>query len=387
MTRNEIMMRATAGKLTWTQAADVLGITPRHMRRLRADYQEHGIHSLEDKRGGPRKRRITEETVAIICGLKREVYEDFSVMHFYEKLIEEHGVDISYSWTKQILQDAGVVVKSRGRGRYFRKRERRPMRGMLLHIDGSTHEWIPGLPMWDLIAVLDDADGKLLYGQFFEEEGTLSTFAALHNVLKKHGRFCELYHDRGSHFGLTSKAGQRPDEEQNGQVSRALKALGIKQIFGNTPQARGRGERAFRTMQGRLPQELRLNGIKNYEDANVFLEKEFIRSFNRRFTVRPKLRESVFVPMTGLDLNLLLSVQHQRTVKNDNTVSFKGVTLQLPSTRIRHHYVRCPVLVHELTKGTLAISYMGNLVAEYTRDGELIKTNKPKRKKKSKRAA
>jgi hypothetical protein len=387
MTRNEIMMRATAGKLTWTQAADVLGITPRHMRRLRADYQEHGIHALEDKRGGPRKRRITEETVALICGLKREVYEDFSVMHFYEKLIEEHGVDISYSWTKQILQDAGVVEKSRGRGRYFRKRERRPMRGMLLHIDGSTHEWIPGLPMWDLIAVLDDADGKLLYGQFFEEEGTLSTFAALHHVFKKHGRFCELYHDRGSHFGLTSKAGQRPDEEQNGQVTRALKALGIKQIFGNTPQARGRSERAFGTLQGRLPQELRLNGIKNYEDANVFLEKEFIRSFNRRFTVRPKLRESVFVPMTGLDLNLLLSVQHERTVKNDNTVSFKGVTLQLPSTRIRHHYVRCPVLVHELTKGTLAISYMGNLVAEYTRDGELIKTNKPKRKKKSKRAA
>lgn len=387
MTRNEIMMRATARKLTWTQAADVLGITPRHMRRLRSEYQEHGIRVLEDKRGSPRKRRITEETVALICGLKREVYEDFSVMHFYEKLSEEHGVDISYSWTKQILQDAGVVVKARGRGRYFRKRERRPMRGMLLHIDGSTHEWIPGLPMWDLIAVLDDADGKLLYGQFFEEEGTLSTFAALHHVLKKHGRFCELYHDRGSHFGLTSKAGQRPDEEQNGQVTRALKALGIKQIFGNTPQARGRGERAFGTMQGRLPQELRLNGIKNYEDANVFLEKEFIRSFNRRFTVKPKLRESVFVPMTGLDLNLLLSVQHGRTVKNDNTVSFKGVTLQLPSTRIRHHYVRCPVLVHELTKGTLAISYMGNLVAEYTRDGELIRTNKPKRKKKSKKAA
>lgn len=387
MTRNEIMMRATAGKLTWTQAADVLGITPRHMRRLRADYQEHGIQALEDRRGGPRKRRITEETVALICGLKREVYEDFSVMHFYEKLKEVHGVEISYNWTKQILQDAGVVEKVRGRGRYFRRRERRPMRGMLLHIDGSTHEWIPGLPMWDLIAVLDDADGKLLYGQFFEEEGTLSTFAALHHVLKKYGRFCELYHDRGSHFGLTSKAGQRPDEEQNGQVSRALKALGIKQIFGNTPQARGRSERAFGTLQGRLPQELRLNGIKNYEDANVFLEKEFIHSFNRRFTVRPKLRESVFVPMTGLDLNLLLSVQHQRTVKNDNTVSFKGVTLQLPSTRVRHHYVRCPALVHELTKGTIAISYMGNLVAEYTRDGELIKTNKPERKKNSKRAA
>lgn len=388
MTRYEILMKATVGKLTWSQAADVLGVSPRHMRRIRADYQDHGVHALRDKRGGrPRKKRIKEETVALICQLKRDTYEDFSIKHFHEKLTDEHGVDISYSWTKQILQNAGVVKKARGRGKYFRKRERRPMRGMLLHIDGSTHEWIPGLPKWDLIAVLDDADGKLVYAQFFEEEGSLSTFAALHYVLKKYGRFCELYHDRGSHFGRTSKAGQRPDEEQNGQVSRALKALGIKQIFANTPQARGRSERAFGTLQGRLPQELRVNGIKNYEDANVFLEKEFVRSFNRRFTVRPRLPESVYVPMTGLDLDLLLSAQHERTVKNDNTVTFQGITLQIPSTRTRHHYARCPVLVHELTRGTLAISYMGTLVAEYTRDGELLVTNKPKRKRKSTKAA
>jgi hypothetical protein len=261
------------------------------------------------------------------------------------------------------------------------------MRGMMIHMDGSTHEWIPGLPMWDLIAVLDDADGKLLYAQFFEEEGTLSTFTALRHVLKKHGRFCELYHDRGSHFGRTSKAGQRPDDEQNGQVTRALKALGIKQIFGNTPQARGRGERAFGTIQGRLPQELRLNGIRTYQGANVFLEKEFIRSFNRRFTVRPRVPEAAFVPMAGIDLDLLLSIQHERTVKNDNTVQFLGTILQLPSTRARHHYARCPVLVHEMTKGTLAVTYQGSLVAEYTTDGELIRVNKPKRKRKSTRAA
>jgi transposase len=388
MTRYEIVLKATAGKLTWTQAAEVLGITPRHMRRLRTEYREHGIVAFHDNRGGrPRRKRIKEDTVEMICRLKSEVYDDFSVQHFYEKLTEEHGVQISYSWTMNILQEAGIVKKARGRGRYFRKRERRPMRGMMLHIDGSTHEWIPGLPMWDLIAVLDDADGKLLYAQFFEEEGTLSTFAALQHVLKKNGRFSELYHDRGSHFGRTSKAGQRPDDDQNGQVTRALKALGIKQIFGNTPQARGRGERAFGTIQGRLPQELRLNGIKTYQDANVFLEKEFKRSFNRRFTVKPRLPEAAFVPLAGIDLSLLLSVQHERTVKNDNTVQFRGTTLQLPSTRARHHYARCPVLVHELTKGTLAVSYQGNLVAEYTTDGEVIKVNKPKRKKKSNRAA
>jgi transposase len=155
MTRYEIIIKATAGKLTWTQAADVLGISPRHMRRLRVEYQEYGIDALEDNRSGrPRRKRIREKTVRMICRLKEDVYSDFSIQHFYEKLTEVHGVEVSYSWTKHILQEAGIVKRARGRGKYFRKRECRPMRGMLLHIDGSTHEWIPNLPMWDLVADL-----------------------------------------------------------------------------------------------------------------------------------------------------------------------------------------------------------------------------------------
>jgi len=254
---------------------------------------------------------------------------------------------------------------------------------MMLHIDGSTHEWIPGLPKQDLIAVLDDADGRLMYAQFFEEEGTMSTFAALKYVLEKNGRFCELYHDRGSHYGRTSRAGNRPDEEQNGQITQALRTLGIKQIFGNSPQARGRSERAFGTLQGRLPQELRSAGVRNYDDANVFLEHEFKSDFNRRFTVKPALPESVFVPMAGLNLDLLLSIQHERTVKNDNTVTFNRVTLQLPSTKARFHFARCLVLVHELTNGNLAVSYQGTLIANYTWDGELIQGKDLKTKKKA----
>jgi len=388
MTRYEIVLKATAGRLTWTQAADVLGITPRHLRRLRVEYQDCGIDAFYDHRGGkPRRKRIREETVEMICRLKQDVYPDFSMRHFYEKLTEEQGVQISYSWVRHILQTTGIVKKTRGRGKYYRQRERRSMRGMMLHIDASTHEWIPGLPKWDLVAVLDDADGKLLYAQFFEEEKTLSTFAALQYVLKKHGRFCELYHDKGSHFGTAIRAGQDPDDIQEGQVSRALKILGIRQIFAHTPQARGRSERAFGTLQGRLPQELRLEGIKNYADANIFLSKVFIPSFNRRFTVKPRLPESVFVPITGLDLQLLLSAHHERTVKNDNTVQFKGTTLQLPSTQTRNHYARCLVIVHELTKGSLAVSYQNTVIAEYSKDGEMIKTNYPKGKRKSRKAA
>jgi len=385
MTRYEILLKTTAGRLSWTQAGEILGLSPRQMRRLRAEYEEHGIDACcEDKRGGhSRRKRIREETVAELCRLKRDEYADYSMQHFYEKLTDVHGVEISYTWMKHILQESGIVEKTRGRGKYRRQRDRRPMRGMMLHIDGSTHEWIPRIPKQDLIAVLDDADGTLLYARFFEEEGTMSTFAAIKAVLQKQGRFCELYHDRGSHYGRTSKAGERPDEEQNGQVTRALKILGIRQIFGNSPQARGRSERAFGTLQGRLPQELRTAGIKTYEDANVFLEKEFIRAFNRRFTVKPALPESVFVPIAGLDLDLLLSIQHERLVKNDNTLSFKGVTFQLPSTKNRSHFVRCPVLVHELTNGKLTVSYQGERIADYSRDGEMIRVNNMKSKKKT----
>ncbi len=353
MTRREIVTKAIAGKLTWSQAAEVLGITPRHMRRIRTVYREYGMDAFYDNRGGHnRRRKISEETVAKICRLKEEVYPDFSMQHYYEKLTEEHGVQISYSWMSHILQEAGIVKKTRGRGKYFRQRERRPMRGMMLHIDASTHEWIPGIPKWDLVAVMDDADGRLLYAQFFEKEGTLSTFAALHSVLKKHGRFCELYHDKGTHYGRARISEEGSTDEHHGQVARAMKVLGIRQIFANTPQARGRSERAFGTLQGRLPQELRVAGITTYQDANTYLKKQFIRSFNRRFTVKPRQPEDVFVSMTGIDLDLLLSAQYERTVKNDNTVQFQGTILQLPSTRTRHHYARCPVLVHKLITGS-----------------------------------
>ena len=249
-----------------------------------------------------------------------------------------------------------------------------------MHLDGSTHTWISDLPQWDMIVLMDDADGKILYAEFVQQEGTLSTLMALEHVLVRHGRFCELYHDCGSHFGRTSRAGQGPDEEQNGEVSRVLKTLGIRQIFARSPQARGRSERAFGTIQGRLPQELRLAGIKDYERGNTYLKKIFVPKFNRLFTVKPAQSESAFVPLVGIDLKLLLSVQDQRIVRNDNTVTHKNVILQIPETRQRSHYVRCPVTVHEFLKGTLGVSYQNQLLGEYQPDGKPISSTKRKRK-------
>ena len=384
MTRNEVIVRAIAGELTWIQAAQICGITARQMRRMKRRYERHGYDGLVDGRGGkPRRKRIGLETIEKLCELKREKYEDFSVQHFWEKATEEHGIEISYTWAKLALQAAGLVEKSPGRGKYRRKRERRPLRGMLVHLDGSTHRLIRALPMHDLNVVLDDADGRILHARFVPEEGTESTFVALKEVLSRHGRFAELYTDRGSHFCYTAKAGEAPSTEHNGQVSRVLKVLGIKQILARSPEARGRSERAFGTIQGRLPQELRVAGITTYEDANAYLERRFVPDFNRRFTVEPANPASAFVPLVGVDLELLLSVQHGRTVSNDSTVRFDNLALQLPPTSQRLHYVRCPVLVHEFPEGTLGVSYQGRLLARYTAHGELIESPSPRRKRKT----
>lgn len=377
MTRQEIVLKAIAGKITWIQASQICGITARHMRRLKERYEKEGGEAFYDHRDGKRRRkRIAAETVRELCRLKQEVYPDFSIRHFHEFAVAEHGIRISYSWARFVLQEAGIEEKAPARGKHRRKRERRPMTGMLLHIDGSTHEWIAGLPKRDLIVVMDDADGRVLFARFFEEEGTMSTLAALRHVVTRYGRFCELYHDRGSHFGRTSRAEDGPDEEQNGHVSVALRALGVRQVFARSPQARGRSERCFGTVQGRLPQELRLKGIRSYAEADAYLERVFVPKFNRLFTVKPAQPESAFVKLVGIDVDLLLSARHERVVRNDNTVTFNRTVLQIPADKHRHHYVRCPVVVHELPDGRLAVAYQGRPLAFYSPTGDLISAKK-----------
>jgi len=379
MTRREVITKAIARQLTWAQAAVVLGITERHMRRIRRVVEHYGMEAVLQRRGGrtTQRRRIKAATIELLVRLKRDVYPDFSVRHFYEQVSEKHQVKVSYNWLRLMLQEAGVVEKEPARGTYRRRRERRPMVGMLVHLDASTHPWIAGLPMQDLVVALDDADGRILYGRFFAQEGTASTFAALQGVLGRYGRFLELYTDRGSHFCRTEQAGQGPAEEQNGQVAQALRALGIRQILARSPQARGRSERAFGTIQGRLPQELRVHQITDYAAANRYLEEVFIPNFNRRFTVTPAQKESAFVRLAGIELELVLSARHQRVVRNDNTVGFQNLILQLPPSRERAHFVRCPVTVHQFSDDTLGISYQDRLLARYTNGGELLSPTTP----------
>lgn len=373
MTRRAIIVKAIAGELTWLQAADILGVTARQLRRLKRQFEVQGYDGLRDHRGGtPRRKRIPLRVIRRLCALRRERYADFSIRHFWERATEQHGLQLSYTWTRLVLQEAGLAPKAPARGQYRRKRERRPLVGMLVHLDASTHAWVPGQPMQDLVVALDDADGRILYARFWPQENTAATFAALDHVLRRYGRFAELYTDRGSHFCHTPTAGAAPDLTHETQVQRALRALGIRHILARSPEARGRSERAFGTLQGRLPPELRAAGLTDYAAANAYLDTTFVADFNRRFTVRPAQPESAFVPLVGLDLRLVLSAHHERVVANDSTVRFGPLSLQLPPTRDRLHYVRCPVLVHEFTDDSLGISYQGRLLARYTRQGTLL---------------
>ena len=370
MTRLEVIGKALSGSISWIDAAVVLGVTPRQMRRLRRRYEIFGKEGLLDgRRGLSRRRRVPDLTVSEVLRLRRELYTDFSIRHLHEHLTERHKLAVSYTFVRDLLQLHGLADKGHGVGRYLRKRQRRPLPGMLVHLDASTHEWIAGQPPQDLVVALDDADGRILFARFFPQEGVASTLAALLHVLRTHGRFCQLYTDRGSHFCRTDRAGDVPADEQHGQVTRVLRALGIEHIRAMTPEARGRSERCFGTVQGRLPQELRLQGVDSYEAANRYLEESFIGDFNCRFSVRPRERGSAFSALTGVDLEFVVSTQHERIVQKDNTVVFERLFLQLSPSPERMHFARCPVIVHELVDGDLAISFHGKLIGKFDRQG------------------
>src|ERR1700689_1982803 len=287
----EVMLQAMAKKITWFQAAEIIGISDRHMRRWRERYEEGGFRGLFDRRRGkPSPKRVPMAVLERVLELYREKYFDLNLRHFHEKLASEHQIELSYSWVKGVLQGAGLVARGRQRGVHRKRRPRRPMPGMLSHIDGSRHQWFQDERWYDLIVILADASSEIYYAQLVEEESTQTVMVALREVIERRGLFCALYSDRGSHFWLTPKAGQKVDHARVTQVGRALRELGVRMIPAYSPQARGRSERNFGTWQGRLPQELRLRGIRTVQGANAFLQEEYIAAFNLRCTLPAEKR-------------------------------------------------------------------------------------------------
>jgi transposase len=371
MKAEEVILRALSKQITFWQAARILRISPRHLRRIYDRYQHLGFDGLYDRRRGrPSQRRVPLAVVEQVLALYREKYFDLSVRHFHEKLREEHGLTYSYTWVKLLLQGAGLVAKARQRGVHRRRRPRRPMAGMLLHIDGSTHRWLGGNQWHDLIVVMDDASGEVYYAQLVEQESTETVMAALWAVIELRGIFCSLYSDRASHFWLTPEAGEVVDRQRLTQVGRALRELGIEMIPAYSPQARGRSERNFGTWQRRLPQELRLRGITDLEEANRFLRGSYLAEFNARFRVAPALPESAFVPAGGKDLDRIFSLHHERVVNRDNTVSFANRVLQIERTRWRGTLAGCRVLVCEHLDGRVSVYYGPHRVAEFRAEQE-----------------
>jgi transposase len=372
----DVMLQAMAKKITWWQAAEILGFSDRHMRRIRERYEEEGYNGLFDRRRGkPSSRRVAMATVEKVFALYREKYFDLNVQHFYEKLQAEHGIELSYTWVKQALQGAGLVGRGRKRGVHRKRRERRPLPGMLLHIDGSRHQWFQDERWYDLIVILDDATSEIYYAQLVEEESTLTVMAGLQEVVERKGVFCALYSDRGSHFWLTPKVGGKVDYHRRTQVGRALHELGVQMIPAYSPEARGRSERNFGTWQGRLPQELRLHQIRTLEGANQFLREHYVAEFNRRFQVAPAQRGNAFVPRRSRDLERIFSLQFERSVNRDNTVSFQNLSLQIERVRWRATLAGCQVVVHQHLDGTLSLTHGPHCLGRYTAQGGAMETN------------
>jgi transposase len=368
----EVIMRAMSGKLSWVEAAEVLRWSPRTLRRWRWRYEKHGYDGLYDRRKkSPSPKRVPMKTAEKVLRLYREEHAGWNVRHFHEKLVEEHGIKLSYQWVKCALQAAGLTPKGTRRQPHRRERERRSMKGMLLHVDGSTHEWMPGAG-WepDLMVFMDDADSEVYDAFFCEEEGTLPTLQGLKAVIEAKGLFCSLYTDRGSHFFHTPKSGGEVDRDNPTQVGRALAQLGIEHIPSYCPQGRGRMERLFGTWQGRLPQELQRAGIKTVEAANRYLKEKFIPWHNRKLKVAPKESESAFVPLGGVDLDAILCVQEERVVNNDNTVSWGKRKLQIGAQEWRGSLAKCRVKVCEHVDDTVSIRHGPRVVGWYDREGK-----------------
>jgi len=306
--------------------------------------------------------------------LYRERYQGFTVKHFHEHLVKDHGFGWGYTWTKLHLQWRGVVGRAPRKGAHRRKRERRPLPGMMLHQDGSRHAWLKGQPLLDLIVTMDDATGEIYSAFLVEEEGTASTFRALREVFGNYGLPMSLYTDRGGHYFFTPEAGGEVDRNRLTQVGRALKQLGVEHIGAYSPQARGRSERMFGTLQDRLVNELKLAGITTIEAANAFIREVYLPGHNARFAVPAAQSGSAFTPVPGVNLDDILCVQEERQVGNDKCVSFRTLKLQIPESPMRPHFVKARVKVHLYPDGSHAVFHGPRCIGRYDDKGQLIET-------------
>lgn len=368
----DVLDRAEQSELSQMEAAELLGISERTFRRWRERYREAGAAGLSDRRLRPSLRRAPVAEIERMLGLYRDLYRGFTVKHFHEQLAKRHNYTLGYTVTKLHLHRAGLVTPARSRSAHRKKRPRRPMVGMLLHQDASTHAWLPGDERkYDLVATMDDATSAIYSLFLVDQEGTASSLRGVREVVAQHGLFCALYTDRGSHYFETAEAGARVSKTVLTQFGRALRQLGIEHIPAYSPQARGRSERLFGTLQDRLGKELALAGITTLEAANRWLREVYVAEHNARFAVAAEQDGSAFVADATGAWRDILCIQEDRKVGNDNTVKWRRLCLQLPPSRLRPHFVKTTVRVHEYPDGQLAVFWGPHRLAEYDAAGTI----------------
>ena len=373
----EVILRTVSGQYQWHEAAEILGVSERTIFRWKWRYEHDGYRGLGDQRRGPSPRRVPVAVIQQVLTLYRERYRGWNAAHFTEQVRRHHGIRLSYSWIKAVLQGAGLVPTRRPRGGHRQRRPRRPLPGMLLFQDASTHAWWPTRDgsQQDLVVILDDATSEVYDATFVPQEDTRSCLAQLRRTVEQQGVFCALYTDKGSHF-ITTRTGQSPHRPQTAtdptQVQRALQELGIQLIPANSPQARGRMERLFGTWQGRLPQELALRGLRDYDGANRFLRRHWLAYHRQHWGVPAVVPGTAFVPSTRQDLDRVFALQHERTVANDNTIQYGRVTFQLAPSVLRVSFARCRVIVYEHLNGTCSIGYGPHILGRYDLEGHAL---------------
>jgi transposase len=369
----DVLSRWEGKELSAMDAGEILGCSERQFLRYRRRYEEEGLEGLVDKRlGRASQRGVPIDEVAWMLEEYRTHHMGWNVKHFHEHLQQRHGFGWGYTWTKTQLHTAGLVERAKRRGAHRRKRPRKPCEGMMLHQDGSPFQWLDGQAELDLIVTLDDATSTIYSAFLVEEEGTASSFRALLEVFAAKGLPASLYTDRGSHYFHTPKAGEAVDKDRLTQVGRGLARLGIEHIPAYSPEARGRSERMFGTLQGRLPKELKLAGISDGEAANRFIRDIYLPEHNARFAGPPEIAESAFVAADPALLREILCIEEERIVARDNTVAFDGLRLQLPESPARAHFVKARVKLRRYPDATIAVFHGPRPIARYTSQGELI---------------
>jgi transposase len=371
----DVFQKANQKYLTWKEASEILGVDERTIRRWKNTIELNGYEGLLDKRTkSPSPLRAPERTRDQVKKLYRDTYFGWNVKHFHEQLAK-HNIPYKYSWTKNLLQEASLVDSTHKRKKHRKKRDRKPLIAMMLHIDGSEHVWIPHLaPLKQvLIVIMDDANNDIYYAKLVNAEDTRECMHAFKHVIATYGLFCSIYSDRAGHFFHTPKAGGKVNLDNLTQVGQALFELGIQMIPAYSPEARGRSERLFGTWQNRLPKELKLHNIKTIPDANRYILEVFLPWYKNNLVKTPPQKGSAFTPYRGKNLDLIFSIKEQRTVNCDNTVQWNNRFLQIQPSNFRISFAKCKVLVHEHLDGNISVVYGPHVIGRFDSQGNALK--------------